>query len=373
MTERPLRLLLGTRKGSFVVDGTTARRRWSVRGPFHPGGDVFQTISDPRAPGTLYAVVNNSFWGPMFFRSTDWGRRWKEAALPNMPRGKDRPMPTDGTAKYPVVNGWQIAMGPDDEPGSLLLGIDPASLWRSSDRGDSWAPVPGLNDHPTRPKWNPGAGGMCLHTILRDPTEPRRLYVGISAAGVFRSEDDGATWTPKNRGVAVSFMPERHPEVGQCVHKITFEPSDPSTLYRQDHDGIYVSHDRGDRWVRVGRPLPHDFGFVVATSPTAPGGAYFVPLEPRSRTTWDGQFQLYRWEDGPRRFRPLVPKGAFPGAHGTHRDALAADDLTPTGIYLGTTTGRVLYSPSGGRSWREIPYAFPAIHSLTVAGPGPAG
>jgi hypothetical protein len=362
-------VLLGTRKGAYVVDGDTKRARWKVRGPFHPGGDVFMLAADPRAPGTIYAAVNNPFWGPMLHRSTDWGRKWKEVSLPNMPRGTKRTPPEDGRAKYPVVNTWQIVPGRDEEPKSLLLGIDPASLWRSNDRAETWEPVPGLNDHPSRPRWNPGAGGMCLHTILRDPTNPKRLYVAISAAGGFRSDDDGEHWTPINKGVVVSFGPEKRPEVGQCLHKLALEPSNPSTIYRQDHDGIYVTHDRGERWTHVGQALPHDFGFVVASSSTAPGGAYFVPLDPEGRTTWDHQLQVFRWEDKAKKFRPLVPKGAFPGVHGTHRDGLATDALEPTGIYLGTTTGHLYYSPNAGRAWREVPFNFPAIHSVQVAGP----
>ncbi len=370
--DRTVRVLLGTRKGGYIVEGTTRRDRWKVRGPFHPGGDLFQMWADPREPGNVYAAANNSFWGPMLFRSTDWGKRWKEVSLPNMARRKDRPMPTDGNPKYPIVNTWQIAPGRPSEPGSLLLGIDPASLWRSFDHGDSWTPVPGLNEHPSRGKWGPGAGGLCLHTILRDPTQPDRLYVAISAAGGFRSEDDGEHWSPINRGVHVDFMPDRHPEVGQCLHKLAFEPSDPRTLYRQDHSGIFVTHDRGDQWTRIGRPLKSDFGFVVATSPSSPNGAYFVPLEGQSRTTWDGQLQVYRWDDPARKWRTLLAKGAFPGAHGTHREGLAADGLDPTGIYLGTTTGHLFVSASGGRTWAKVPYDFPAIHSVTVAAPGPA-
>lgn len=371
VAKREVRVWVGTRKGAFVLDGNADRKKWSIRGPYHVGRDVFQVKADPRTPGMVYAAVNSGWWGPMLYRSADWGKKWTEVAVPQMPRQKDRKSPMDPKAPaYPVKNVWQIAPGLDSEPDSLLLGIDPASLWRSDDRGKSWEPLLGLNEHETRPQWNPGAGGMCLHTILRDPEQPKRLYVGISAAGGFRSEDDGAHWTPINMGVPVSFLPEKNPTVGQCLHKMVFETSDPSTLYRMDHDGIFVTHDRGQKWSRTGRSLPYEFGFVVATAPARPHGAYFVPVDPTSRLMLEGnQVQVYRWNDTTRKWSTMVPKGMFPGAQGTHREALATDDLDPPGIYLGTTAGRVYWTPDGGTRWSEVPYQFPGIHSVTVSGP----
>jgi hypothetical protein len=370
-----VRILIGTRKGAFILDGDTNRKKWVVRGPYHPGRDVFQVKADPRTPGMIYAAVNSGWWGPMMFRSSDWGKKWTEISVPQMVRSRERPPPSGPDApEYPVKNVWQIAPGLESEPNSLLLGIDPASLWRTDDRGMTWEPIPGLNDHETRPKWNPGAGGMCLHTILRDPQQPKRLYVGISAAGAFRSEDDGAHWTPINKGVVISFQPDTRPIVGQCIHKMTFEPSNSSTLYRMDHDGIFVTHDRGEKWVRMGRSLPYDFGFVVATAPARPNGAYYVPVDPTSRLMLDGnQVQVYRWNDLTRKFSPMIPRGAFPGAEGTHREGLATDNLDPPGIYLGTNGGHVYWTADGGKKWSAVPFQFPGIHSVTVAGPSPAG
>jgi hypothetical protein len=366
--KQSVRVLVGTRKGAYVLDGDAGRKRWKVRGPFHAGGDVFQVIADPRAPGNVYAAVNSPWWGPMMYRSTDWGRKWSEVSVPQMPRKGDRKPPgPEGPPKYPVVNVWQIAPGVDSEPNSLLLGIDPASLWRTDDRGKTWEPFPGLNDHESKAKWGPGAGGLCLHTIIRDPQQPKRMYVGISAAGGFRSEDDGAHWKPINNGVFVSFLPEKAPEVGQCLHKLAMEPSDPATIYRQDHDGIYVTHDRGEKWTRIGRPLPYDFGFVVATASARPHEAYFAPVEPMSRLMQGNHLQVYRWNDRAKTWATMVPKGLFPGEFGTHRDALAADTLDPPGVYLGTTAGRVYWTPDGGKKWSEVPYQFPSIHSVTVA------
>jgi hypothetical protein len=210
---------------------------------------------------------------------------------------------------------------------------------------------------------------MCLHTILWDPSNRDRMYVGISAAGVFRSDDGGATWVPKNKGVAVSFMPEKNPEVGQCVHHVAMDPKDPETLYRQDHDGIFVSHNAGDKWTRIGRSLPADFGFVVAVAPTLPGTAFFVPLEPMSRTAMNGQLQVYKWTEADRRWAPTVKGKPWPGELGTHREALATDRLDPAGLYLGTTGGQLFWSKDAAKSWSEVPYRFPGIHSVTVSSP----
>jgi hypothetical protein len=175
-----------------------------------------------------------------------------------------------------------------------------------------------------------------------------------------------------NRGVLVSFQPERRPEFGQCVHHIAFDPADPRIIYRQDHDGMYVSRDRMESWKRIGRALPHDFGFVVATARALPGNAFFVPLYPMSRTAPDSEIQIYRWNEGDRTFHPTIRGRPWPGDQGTHREGLAADSLDPAGIYLGTTTGELLYTPDGARTWSRVPYVFPPIHSVSVASPAPA-
>ncbi len=365
---RGVRVWLGTRKGGFTVDSDRARRRWTVRGPFQDGREVFHIAPDPRRPGTVYAAVNSGWWGPLLLRSRNDGAAWTEVSLPGTPRMKERNQPYEAPADgTPIKNLWHVEPGPPSEPKTVFLGIDPATLYRSDDEGASWTGLPGINDHPTRPKWNPGAGGMCLHTILLDPTNPRTMYVGISAAGTFRSDDGGERWIPMNRGVSADFLPDKHPEVGYCVHKVALDGADASTLFRQDHCGIYVSRDRGDRWTRIGRPLEDDFGFVVGTTPTAPGDAYFVPLNSRPRATLGGQFQVYRWEGKAKRWHPLVRKGAFPGKFGTHREGMAVDRLDPAGVYVGTTTGQLFVSPNAGREWIQVPYQFPGIHSVSVS------
>ncbi len=368
---RGVTVYVGTRKGAYAVESDGARRRWKVRGPYHKGNDVYQVSPDPRHPGTVYAGVNSVFFGPQLYRSTDEGRHWKEIAPPMMPVSKARPPPNfdvdPRTIVRPVKNIWQITPGPENEPKRLFVGIDPASLYRSDDGGASWEGVEGLNAHETRPKWNPGAGGMCLHTILLDPTRPRRMYVGISAAGMFRTDDGGDHWAPMNQGVRISFLPEKSPPVGQCVHKVVLDPARPETAYRQDHDGIYVSHDSMEHWRRIGRPLGNDFGFVVTAPRSMPGHAFFMPLDPFPRTAPGGSLQIYDWNDGTRTWRPTVRKGQFPGDMGVHREGIASDRQDPAGVYLGTTTGDLVVSNDGGRKWTQVPYRFPSIHSVTVA------
>jgi hypothetical protein len=370
MKKGTIRLLIGTRKGGYIAESDRSRKKWKVSRPMEAGADVFHMASDPRHPRSVYAAVNSGWWGPMLFHSKDGGRRWTELPPPLMPLRKDRspPMgnPEEEQKKRPIVNLWHIEPGHESEPSSLFLGVDPGALYRSDDLGATWAAVPGLNEHPTREKWNPGAGGLCLHTMIIDPDNPRRMYAGISAAGTFRSEDGGEHWSPVNRGVRVSFLPDPTPEVGQCVHHVVMDPADHSTLYRQDHDGIYVSHDRMDSWKRVGKPLPHDFGFVVAAPAATPGEAYFVPLHPMARTTEGGSMQVYRWTEKSRKWAKTIPAGQFPGEMGTHREGLAADSLDPAGLYLGTTTGELIFSRDGARHWELLPYQFPGIHSVQV-------
>jgi len=371
MVEEKLRVLIGTRKGGYVLESNARRAKWTVRGPFDAASEIFHVVADPRHPGTIYSLVNSGWWGPMLMRSRNWGATWREAAVPQTPSRSKRTAPVEAPSPtYPIKNLWNLTPGRPENPRTLFLGVDPASLWRSDDEGNSWEPVSGLNDHPSRPQWTPGAGGMCLHTILLDPERPNRMYVGISAAGTFRTDDDGAHWTPMNKGVTAGFLPNRYPEVGQCVHKVAFDSGNSSVLYRQDHCGIYVSRNGAENWSRVGRPLVDDFGMAVATAPSRPGEAFFVPLETPARTIAGGHFQTYRWTEKSRTWSPMVKRAEWPGGFGMHREAMATDALDPAGIYIGTTTGQVFWSADAGRRWRLVPYQFPGIHSVEVGGPG---
>ncbi len=366
-----LRVLLGTRKGTYVVEGDRRRRSWKVGPVAHVGSEVYHVVADPRHPGDLYAAVNSTFWGPMLQRSRNWGKSWKEIATPLTPARKDREPAFDDreAAKRPLLNLWHVEPGLASDPSTLFLGADPHLLFRSPDLGASWEPIDAINRHPARDQWSPGAGGACLHTILIDPRDARRMYIGLSAVGTFRTEDGGRSWKPTNRGVLAPFLPDKHPETGQCVHHVAADAADPDTFYRQDHAGMYVSHDRMESWKRIGRPLGDDFGFCVASPPSAPGRAYFVRLDGMARVTGEGHFQVYEWNDRTRSWRKLVRAGAFPGHFGVHREGIATDHLDPAGIYVGTTTGQLFISPDAGRSWQLVPYTFPGIHSVSVADP----
>jgi len=372
-----IRVLVGSRKGTFVVESDRSRRKWKVASYAHDGGDVFHVAGDPRHPGELYAAVNSGFWGPEVQKSVNWGKTWKEVATPLTPVKKDRPNPMEADPNSPpppkpVLNLWHIEPGLEDQPDVVYLGAEPHLLFRTPDRGASWEPVESVNHHPDHDQWTPGGGGANLHTILVDQRSRNRVYIGMSSVGTFRSEDGGKSWAPVNKGVETPFQPEKFPETGQCVHHVAIDAGDPDTFYRQDHGGIYVSHNRMDRWTRIGKSLGDDFGFCVASPPAAPGRAYFVPLSSSGgmpRTTTGGHFQVREWNDETQRWRKLLAPTAFPGHFGVQREGIACDDLDPPGIYVGTTTGHLFVSRDAGKSWRLVPFSFPSIHSVTVANP----
>jgi hypothetical protein len=372
--DNKVRILVGTRKGTYVVVGDVRRKTWKVGPVAHEGDEVYHVVADPRHPGDLYAAVNNQFWGPMVQRSRNWGKTWKEVATPLNPTKKERKPQFDDSdpaaqAKRPVNNLWHIEPGLPSEPKTLYLGADPHLLFRTSDLGASWEPIDAINNHPDKKGWAPGFGGACLHTILVDPRDARRLYIGLSAVGTFRSDDGGRSWKPKNKGVEAPFLPNKFPETGQCVHHVSADAANPDTFYRQDHGGIYVSHDRMEKWVRIGKPLGDDFGFGVASPATAPGRAYFVRLDGRARVTGEGHFQVQEWNDTTRTWRKLLSPKAFPGHFGVQREGIATDALDPPGIYVGTTTGQLFVSPDGGKKWTLVPFQFPSIHSVSTASP----
>lgn len=367
--DQKVRILVGTRKGAFVVSSDRRRRSWKIGPSTLDSSDVYHVAADPRHPGHLYAAANSEFWGPMVQRSTDWGKTWKEVATPMSLPSKDRPMNNGPAAPGPVTRLWHFEPGPSEEPDTLYLGADPHLLFRSTDLGSSWDPVDSINHHPDRKDWSPGNGGPCLHTIVLDPRNPRRMYIGMSAVGTLRSEDAGKSWAPTNKNVECPFLPEgkRFPETGQCVHKVAIDAGNPDTFYRQDHGGIYVSHNRMDSWKRIGKPLGDDFGFGVASPAGRPGLAYFVRLDGFRSTAQS--FQVQEWNDKTRRWRMLVSPKKFPGKFTVLREGVAADALETPGIYVGTTTGEVFVSPDAGKSWQLLPYAFPQIRSVSVATP----
>jgi photosystem II stability/assembly factor-like uncharacterized protein len=358
--QRRLLVLIGTRKGAFILEGDPARREspdaWTLRGPFCDGWPVNHVALDP-ATGTVYAAASNPWFGPAVWRSEDLGATWTHSSA-----GLEFP---DGSA---VAGLWHIT--PAD--GVLHLGVEPAALFRSTDRGASWSLVRGLWDHPSRPTWVGGAGGLILHTILVHPDDPRRLFVAISSAGVFATEDDGATWEPRNRGVRADYMPEdqRYPEIGQCVHKVAFAAGRPDRLYQQNHCGQYRSDDAGRSWVSLEAGLPSEFGFGVLAHPRDPETAYVIPLSSpeRGRSMPDARMAVWRTRDAGATWSDLRSGLPQEGAHlGVLREGMAGDELEPFGIYVGTSTGQLFASTDEGTTWRRLADLLPGILSVETA------
>jgi photosystem II stability/assembly factor-like uncharacterized protein len=346
-------LLAGTRKGLFLLRSDEGRRSWSLEGPMLPGWEVFHAFLDPRN-GVVYAAVNSFVYGATVHRSNDFGQTWE--------RSEGLGLPEESGLK--LEKAWHVEPGHESEPEKLWLGAAPGVLFRSEDGGVEWESVKGIQEHPTRQQWEPGAGGMCCHSIQLDPSDPRRLYVGISAAGVFRSEDGGDTWTPANKGTAADFLPDPYPEVGQCVHKVLLHPARPERLWQQNHCGVYRSDDRGESWERLdGNGLPSDFGFALALDPRDPDTAYVVPEEgAENRVTAGGRLGVYRTRDAGASWELRsagLPDSAWVAVL---REGMSYDRLDPAGVYLGTQSGSVYASVGDG--WVEAASHLPPVLSV---------
>jgi hypothetical protein len=352
-------VLVGTRKGLFVLLGDETRGEWSVEGPHLKGWEVLHAVRDPR-DGTLYAATNNFVYGATTHRSSDGGQTWERSEGIGLPE----------ESGLTLEKTWHVEPGRDEEPGRLWLGAAPGALFRTDDGGTTWEPVRSLLEHPTRERWQPGAGGMCTHSIQLDPSDPQRMYVGISAAGVFRSEDGGESWTPANKGTAADFMPENpFPELGQCVHKMLVHPARPERLWQQNHCGVYRSDDRGESWERLeGNGLPSGFGFPLALDPRDPDAAYVVPeVGAENRVTPNDRLGVYRTRDGGGSWELLSNGLPEPAWESVKREGLSFDRLDPVGIYLGTQSGSVFVSPDAGDSWVEAAGHLPEILSVEAA------
>jgi len=363
-------LLVGTMKGAFVLRSNASRKKWDVGGPYSIGSPVYAMAFDQRQGRRRLWWAQQSFrWGTVLCSSDDYGKTITE--------------PETYSVKFPpesqltLKNIWQICVGRDGDPDTMYCGVEPAALFESRDAGKTWSPVEGLLNHPHRPKWVPGGGGMCLHTIVPDPTNPKRMMIAISTAGAYRTDDGGATWQARNEGVRAEFLPEKYPEFGQCVHKIARHPSRPERLFLQNHWGLYRSDDAGNSWKDIANGVPSDFGFCMAAHPHDPDTVYIVPIESDEyRCTPEGKLRVYRTRDAGKSWEPMTRGLPQKDALETIlRDSLATDTCDPAGIYFGTRSGKVYGSSDDGKSWRAIIEGLPPVVCVRAAlvGEGRAG
>jgi len=348
-------LLIGTRKGGFIASADAARRAWTLDGPFLKGCEVNHVAYAP-ASGTLILAGKSGWWGPAVQLSDDLGKTWREPA--------DGIRFAEGRGQS-VARIWMIKADPR-VPGRLYAGVDPGALFVSDDAGMHWREVESLTDHPTRAKWMPGAGGLMVHSMAFDASRPSRVTVGISAAGVFRSDDDGASWTPRNAGVRADFLPDKFPELGQCVHHMEPHPSDPDVLYQQNHCGVYRTEDGGDNWIDISEGLPARFGFPLAVLPHDGDTIFVVPEEgAEARMTPGGRFGIFRSRNRGRDWelltRGLPQTCAYPNLM---RMSMAADAHDAAGVYLGTQGGQILASRNAGDDWEVLFNWLPPIYSV---------
>jgi hypothetical protein len=355
-------VMAGTTKGAFLLWSDEGRKRWRVDGPHFRGEAVNAIAYDGRGGRTRTLAATRSFhWGSVIRASDDFGRTWTAPDRQNVrfPEGS-------GLA---LVQVWQIRPGPPDEPDLLWAGVEPAALFESRDGGETWTAVEGLLAHPHRPQWQPGGGGLCLHTIVPDPASRERMLIALSTGGVYRTDDGGRSWRARNVGVRAEFLPDKHPEFGQCVHKVVHHPSRPERLFLQNHWGLYRSDDWGDSWRDVANGVPSDFGFAMAMHPRDPDTVYIIPLESDEfRCVPEAKLRVYRTRDAGASWEPsgsgLPQRGAY---ETVLRDALAADAHDPAGIYFGTRSGKLYGSADGGERWREIADGLPSVLCVKAA------
>ncbi len=354
-------MLVGTQKGLFIATTDAERRSWRLQGPHLAGYEVYHAVIDPRDRRTAYAAVRHIVWGVHIYRSEDAGREWD--LLPEVPRPSPRYSPNDLNAI------WYLAPGHTDEADTLYAGVEPAGLHVSRDRGLSWAPVSGLNDHPSRETWQPAKGGLALHSIYIDPLNTRRMYAAVSAGGVYRSEDAGDSWAPVNNGVRADYLAVQRPEAGHCVHRLVLHPARPSRLYQQSHTGTYRTDDGADSWIEITEGLPSDFGYAVAADPKDPDTVFVIPEESsHMRTTVGGALTVYRSRNGGGDWHPLTRGLPQENSYVTIlREAIDTDPLDPTGVYFGTSSGHLFASRDTGDSWEVIAGFLPRILSVETA------
>ncbi len=386
-----VRVLVGTRKGAFILTSDVQRKDWTIDGPHFAGWEIYHVKGSPVDPDRLYASQTSSWFGQIIQRSDDGGKTWAQPGEPEqaaetgaMPQGQSnkfvydtsaatgRPLTThqwyDGTQHpWEFARVWHLEPSLTD-PDTVYAGVEDAALFRSQDAGVTWQEMAALRGHSSGPNWQPGAGGMCLHTIVLDPNNEQRMFVAISAAGAFRTDDGGQSWKPINKGLVSDYIPDPHADVGHCVHRIISHPTQPDVLFMQKHWDVMRSDDGGDSWREVSGNLPSDFGFPIAVHAHEPETIYVVPITSDSlHYPPEGKLRVYRSRGGGEQWEALTE--GLPQEHcyvNVLRDAMAVDTVQPCGIYFGTTGGQVYASADDGDSWQAIVRDLPAVLSVEV-------
>src|SRR6187431_2933904 len=364
-----VRVLVGTRKGAFVLTSDGKRQKWDVSGPFFGGWEIYHMKGSPADPDRIYASQSSGWFGQVLQRSNDGGRTWEAAGNKFVYEGEAGTHQWyDGTPHpWEFKRVWHLEPSPAD-PDTVYAGVEDAALFRTTDGGQNWHELAGLRKHGSGPRWQPGAGGLCLHTILIDPRNPDRIFVAISAAGAFRTDDGGASWRPINRGLVSQYIPEPTAEVGHCVHRIAQHRARPDVLYMQKHWDVMRSDDAGDSWREISGNLPTDFGFVIDVHAHEPDTIYVVPIKSDSEHfVHEGKLRVYRSRSGGNDWEPLTKGLPQKDCYvNVLRDAMAIDSLDACGVYFGTTGGQVYASADAGESWAPIVRDLPAVLSVEV-------
>lgn len=360
-------VLIGTRKGLFIARAPRDRSKWVLEGPHIAGYEIQSALLDPRDPTRGWAAAHHPVWGVHIYCTDDAGRTWQPRE--EVPRHRSDDDPTS------LLMIWSLAPGPADQPGMLLAGIEPPGVFFSNDGGGNWQPFSGFNNHPDRPHWSPAKGGLAVHSVQADPHDHRRLYAAMSAGGVYRSDDGGATWRALNRGIRAPYLPESEPHCGHCVHRLLVHPARAGRCYQQSHHGVYVSDDGGEHWREISAGLPSDFGYALATDPRDPDVIYCIPEDSSQfRATAQGRLRVYRSTDAGKHWQALTDGLPQENVFVTIlRDGLDSDGLDPLGLYLGTSSGHLFASRDGGDQWQTLAGFLPGILCVRAAVTGGEG
>ena len=386
-----VRVLVGTRKGAFILTSDGKREQWEVSGPHFAGWEMYHLKASPADPNRIYASQTSGWFGQLIQRSDDGGKTWHqpgtplgEPPAPGPPKAASnkfvydasaetgKPLTThqwyDGTQRpWEFKRVWHLEPSLTD-PDAVYAGVEDAALFRSTDGGENWQELAGLRGHGTGPQWQPGAGGMCLHTIILDPSNPGRIFIAISAAGAFRTDDGGKTWKPINRGLRSQYIPDPNAEIGHCVHHVAMHPSRPGVLFMQKHWDVMRSDNAGDSWQEISGNLPTDFGFVIDVHAHEPETIYVVPIKSDSEHfVPDGKLRVYRSRSGGNEWEALTKGLPQRDCYvNVLRDAMAVDALDKCGVYFGTSGGQVYASADAGDSWAPIVRDLPGVLSVEV-------